>query len=241
MDSNNLAQNINDVLERIAAACARAGRNPAEVQLLAASKSRLPEEVDEAARLGVRLFGENKVQEARAKIPLCSARVEWHFIGHLQKNKVRDAVRLFDMIHSVDSAELARLLDEEAAEQGRRVRVLLQVNVAGESSKFGLRPADVRETAAVVNELPRLELCGLMTMAPYCEDPERARPWFRQLRELRDALERDLGVRLPELSMGMSGDLEPAVEEGATIVRVGTALFGPRRSRIAREANSAAE
>ncbi len=237
MKSNELSHNINVVWERIKKACINSGRQSSSVRLLAASKSRPPEEVDAAANLGLRLFGENKVQEARAKIPLCRSGLEWHMIGHLQKNKVRDAVRLFDVIESVDSLELAQLLEREAAEQGRKLRIYAQVNVSGESSKFGFRPERVRDFALQASEFSRLELCGLMTMAPYSEDPERARPWFRRLRELRDEIADATGLHLPELSMGMSGDLEPAVEEGATIIRVGTALFGPRRTSITGEAD----
>jgi len=231
METNNLSENFNRLMDRIARSCERAGRKPQEVKLLAASKGRLPEEVEELRRLGQRLFGENRVQEARAKIPLCSCDLEWHMIGHLQKNKVRMAVQIFDMIHSVDSVALARDLEQEAQRQGKNLRVLVQVNVSGESTKHGLTGDAAQELLGRCGDFNHLEFCGLMTMAPYCEDPERARPWFRRLRELRDKWEKELGLSLSELSMGMSGDLEPAVEEGATIVRVGTALFGPRRRR----------
>jgi len=216
-------------MQRIRLSCERSGRLPGQVKLLAVSKSRLPEEVEELRRLGQRLFGENRVQEARAKIPLCSSDLEWHMIGHLQKNKVRVAVQIFDMIHSVDSLELASELNREAEKQGRNLRVLVQVNVSGESTKHGLDDEAARTLLKQSADFHHLEFCGLMTMAPYSEDPERARPWFRKLRLLRDHWQDELALALPELSMGMSGDLEPAVEEGATIVRVGTALFGPRK------------
>jgi len=226
--SLHLQENLCRLWQRIERSCQRVGRQPQEVKLLAASKSRTPQEVEELRKLGQRLFGENRVQEAKAKIPLCSSDLEWHMIGHLQRNKVRHAVQIFDMVHSVDSVALAEELNRQSLLQGKHLRVLVQVNVSGESTKHGLTPESARALLERSNEWKHLEFCGLMTMAPYCEDPERARPWFRMLRQLRDTWQKELGLLLPELSMGMSGDLEPAVEEGATIVRVGTALFGPR-------------
>lgn len=213
---------------RIEAACQRAQRDPSSVLLLPVSKGHSAEAVEAAAGLGLRIFGENKVQEAKVKIPQCSSRLQWHMIGHLQSNKARDAVQLFAMIQSVDSLELGLELEKWAERLSKRVPVLLEVNVAGESTKFGFKPEALLTQIEEINALSRLELQGLMTIAPYSPSPERARPVFQKLRELREELSDRLGAPLPHLSMGMSGDFEVAVEEGATIVRIGTALFGPR-------------
>jgi pyridoxal phosphate enzyme (YggS family) len=226
----DLAANLRTVQQRIAAACTRAGRDPATVLLVAVSKGQLPDMVAAAARLGLVVFGENKVQEARAKVPLCPGRLRWHMIGHLQSNKAREAVRWFEMIHSVDSLPLAEAIQHEAEKAAKRMPVLLEVNVAGEASKFGYAPARLLEELPALNALGRLEIHGLMTMAPWSPDPERARPVFRRLRELRQECEQCLGAPLAHLSMGMSGDFEAAIAEGATLVRIGTALFGERRA-----------
>lgn len=219
------------VKDRIAAACARAGRSTDSVTLVAVTKTHPPEAADALARLGQLDVGENRVQEARAKVPRCDGRLRWHGIGHLQTNKARDAVALFCMVHSVDSVRLAEELEKQAAAQGKRLPVFLEVNVSGEGSKFGLKPGEVAEAALAANRLPHLELRGLMTMPPWSEDPGAARPFFRQLGVLRREVEARLGAPLPDLSMGMSGDFEVAIEEGATFVRVGTALLGERRAR----------
>lgn len=224
----SLSENLLGLQQRITNACARAGRDPASVTLLAVSKGVPPAVIEEAAGLGLVMFGESKVQEARAKIPLCPGRLRWHMIGHLQSNKCRDAVHLFEMIHSVDSLDLARELNKCADKQARTLPVLLEVNVAGESTKFGFTPAQLLQDLDAINALPKLEVHGLMTIAPWAEDPQKVRPLFRQLRECRTRCEQQLGAPLPHLSMGMSGDLEVAIEEGATFVRVGTALFGSR-------------
>ncbi|MFZ4693839.1 MAG: YggS family pyridoxal phosphate-dependent enzyme [Verrucomicrobiia bacterium] len=226
-----LAERYRVVTGRVAAACARAGRSTDSVTLVAVTKTHPPEAADALARLGQLDVGENKVQEAKAKVPLCNGRLRWHGIGHLQTNKARDAVRLFCMLHSVDSVRLAEELEKQAAAQGKRLPVFLEVNVSGEGSKFGLKSGEVAEAALAVNRLPHLELRGLMTMPPWSEDPETARPFFRQLAVLRREVETRLGAPLPDLSMGMSGDFEVAIEEGATFVRVGTALLGERRAR----------
>ena len=198
--------------------------------MLAVSKGRAPASVSAMAELGQTLFGENRVQEAKAKIGLCPGRLRWHMIGHLQTNKARDAVALFELIHSVDSAKLAGELNKWAGPAGKTQPILLEINVSGEASKSGLKPGDLAATLEQIKALPRIEIRGLMTMAPFAEDPEKARPHFRRLRELRDEVENRFGGQLPELSMGMSHDFEVAVEEGATLVRIGTAIFGERRT-----------
>ena len=223
----DLAENFSIIQERIRGACARAKRDVGSVMLLAVSKGMPPEMISAAVDLGQIFFGENKVQEAKAKIPQCPSRARWHMIGHLQSNKCRDAVQLFEMIHGVDSLALAGELNKWADKLGKTMPVLLEVN-SGEATKFGFKPAVVIEQLAALNTLPRLEIHGLMTIAPWTPEPERARPAFRALRELKIRCEQMLGAPLPHLSMGMSGDFEVAIEEGATMVRIGTALFGPR-------------
>ena len=224
----DLSANFESIHQRIHAACARVGRDPGSVTVVAVSKGHPPEAVRAAADAGQMLFGENKVQEAKAKIPLCPGRLRWHMIGHLQSNKCRDAVHFFQMIESVDSLALAEEIAKVADKQATTVPVLLEVNVAGEASKFGYPPARLLEELARVNALRRIEIHGLMTVAPWSPDPEKVRPIFRQLRELKQRCEELLGAPLAHLSMGMSGDFEVAIEEGATIVRIGTALFGSR-------------
>jgi pyridoxal phosphate enzyme (YggS family) len=224
-----LADNLKEVHQRIAAACARAGRSPEAVALLAVTKTQPPEVVAAAAQLGLALFGENKVQEAKAKIPLCPGRLRWHMIGHLQSNKCRDAVELFEMIEAVDSLALAEELSKRAEQAARTVPILLEINIVGEASKFGYKPEQLLVELEELNALPRLEIHGLMTIPPYTPLPEKVRPVFRRLHELKGQCEQVLGAPLPHLSMGMSGDFEVAIEEGATIVRIGTALFGARR------------
>ena len=224
----SIPENISQLQARIAAACERANRSPAEVQLLAVSKGHSTTAIEKAAAAGQVVFGESKVQEAKAKILQCPGRLRWQMIGHLQSNKCRDAVQLFEMIQSVDSLHLAEEISRRCEQASRTMPVLLEVNVAGESSKFGYAPGRLLEELESLNALPRLEIHGLMTIAPYVTLAEKARPFFRELKELKQRCEDRLGAPLPELSMGMSGDFEVAVEEGATIVRVGTALFGER-------------
>jgi pyridoxal phosphate enzyme (YggS family) len=228
----DLSANFAVIHERIRAACARAGRPVSSVQLMAVSKGQPPEAIGAAASFGQVLFGESKVQEAKAKIPLCPGRLHWQMIGHLQSNKCRDAVHLFEMIQSVDSLALAEELNRCADKIGKTLPILIEVNVAGESSKFGYKPGQVLVDLAAINRLPRLEIHGLMTIAPYSPTPERARPYFRRLRELKEQCEAQLGAPLSQLSMGMSGDFEIAIEEGATLVRVGTSLFGARPKAV---------
>jgi pyridoxal phosphate enzyme (YggS family) len=224
----DLAANLETIRQRIRTACERAGRNPDSVTLLAVTKTQPPEIVKAAAELGLLLFGENKVQEAKVKIPLCPGKLRWHFIGHLQSNKCRDAVELFKMIQSVDSLSLAQEINKRAEQAARTMPVLMEVNVAGEASKFGYRPEQLLAELKELNALPRIEIHGLMTVPPWSAEAEKARPHFRRLREIKAQCEQTLGAPLPHLSMGMSGDFEIAIEEGATMVRIGTELFGPR-------------
>lgn len=231
-------ERVEQVRARIAAACARCGRSVEDVKLVAVSKTHPPEAVEAVAACGIMVFGENKVQEAKAKIPLCPSHLSWHLVGHLQTNKVKPAVELFDMIHSVDSARLLEAIDRACDAAGRRMKVLLEVNVSGESSKFGVKPEDVPALVRAAGPLPRIELLGLMTMPPFAEEVEKARPHFRALRALRDRCQQELGVPLPELSMGMTNDFEVAIEEGSTMVRVGTAIFGERsKARVVETTN----
>jgi pyridoxal phosphate enzyme (YggS family) len=220
--------NLQQVGARMAAACSRVGRDPAAVELVAVSKGHPPTAVDAMVGAGHGLFGENKVQEARAKIPAVTGQARWHMIGHLQSNKCRDAVQLFEVIQSVDSLRLARELDRWAERLGRHPGVMLEVNVAGEANKFGYSPTALLKELPELASLPRLELLGLMAMAPWTSDPEKVRPVFRRLAELKTECDACLGAPMRHLSMGMSGDFEVGIEEGATIVRVGTALFGER-------------
>lgn len=219
---SNIADNIQRIQERIAAAAERAGRGVDEITLVAVSKTVEPGRVEQALSAGLTLFGESKIQEARAKIPLISGRARWHMVGHLQSNKARDAVELFELIHSVDTVKLAGELNKWAEHAGKTQPILLEVNVSGEASKFGLKPDALEEALRQISALPRLEVQGLMTIAPYAEDAGKARPYFRQLYDLRDQF------GLTHCSMGMTHDFEVAIEEGATLVRIGTAIFGER-------------
>ncbi|MGA2605600.1 MAG: YggS family pyridoxal phosphate-dependent enzyme [Verrucomicrobiia bacterium] len=221
---SSIADNIKLVNQRIRAAAERVGRDASTIALIAVSKAIEPDFVEAALASGQTVFGESKVQEAKAKIPAVSSRARWHMIGHLQSNKARDAVALFDLIHSVDSRKLAEEVNKWSEGSGKTQAVLLEVNVSGEGSKFGLKPEDLESTLNDINHLSRLEVRGLMTVAPFAEEAAQVRPYFRRLRELRDAL----GLR--DLSMGMSHDFEVAIEEGATMVRIGSAIFGERKA-----------
>ncbi len=223
-----VAANLERVREQIAAAVEKSGRAADAVELIAVSKTHPAERVQVVAEAGQVLFGESRVQEARAKIPLLPARLRWHFIGHLQKNKIRHALPLFEMFHGVDSLALAQDMERIAEEDGMQPRVLLEVNVAGEASKHGFTSEAIRRDLEAVLSLGRLTVEGLMTIPPLAPEAEAARRYFVALRELRDELETDFDLQLPQLSMGMSGDYEIAIEEGATLVRVGTAIFGER-------------
>lgn len=228
MRSVDLAANLQNIRNRIAEACGRAGRDPASVALVAVTKTHPADTVAEAARLGLTLFGESKVQEAKGKIPLCSGKLRWQMIGHLQSNKCRDAVQLFEMIQSVDSFSLAEEISRRAEQAAKTMPILLEVNIVGEASKFGYKPEQVLADLERLNALPRVEIHGLMTIPPWTPLPEKARAVFRKLREIKERCEQLLGAPLPHLSMGMSHDFEIAIEEGATMVRIGTALFGER-------------
>ncbi len=226
-----LADNLATLRRQVIEAARRAGRPPEEITLLAVSKHVPWERLRQAVDLGQTAFGENYVQEARGKIEALPPELAWHFIGHLQTNKCRDAVRLFSCIETVDRPELARSLARHAAQADRILPVLVQVNIALEEQKSGVAPTDCAALLRLLAELPSLRLCGLMTMPPWHDDPEQNRPHFRALRLLAEDM-RSQGL-LPaqdmQLSMGMSADFPVAIEEGATIVRVGTALFGPRQ------------
>ena len=226
-----IAQNLARVQDRIADAARKSGRVPGEIELVAISKTHPVEKVQLVCEAGQTLFGESRVQEARAKIPLLPARLRWHFVGHLQKNKIRHALPLFEMFHGIDSLALAQEMQRIADEDGRQPRVLLEVNVAGEASKHGFPPEAVRRDLELVLSLGRLTVEGLMTIPPFAPEAEASRRYFVALRELRDQLEVEFSIDLPQLSMGMSGDYAIAIEEGATLVRVGTAIFGERSRR----------
>jgi PLP dependent protein len=228
---STVAERLEEVQSAIADAAARAGRAAAEVTLVAVSKTHAPEEVAEAIEAGHFIFGESRVQEARAKIPLLPGRARWHFIGHLQKNKIRHALPLFDLFHGIDSLDLARDLDRLAGEAGVFPKVLLEVNVAGEATKFGFTPPKLWAQLEELLALERLQIDGLMCIPPPGPRPEDSRKYFVTLRDLRDAVQAEARAPLPQLSMGMSGDYPVAVEEGATLVRVGTAIFGERRGK----------
>src|SRR3989454_5952864 len=227
----DIAENVACVREQIAQAAAKARRAVDEIELVAIAKTHPAEKVREAIEAGQTLFGESRVQEARAKIPELPSNLRWHFVGHLQKNKIRHALPLFEMIHSVDSLELAHEMNRIAEEQGMHPRVLLEVNVAGEGSKFGFKSETLRAEMESLLALPRLSILGLMTIPPLAEEAEVSRKYFIQLRELRDRLQTEFRVDLAQLSMGMTQDYAIAIEEGATLVRVGTAIFGERMRR----------
>lgn len=222
------SSSLEEIQEGIAAAAHRSGRDPASVELVAVSKNYPVEKIREFVDCGITLFGESRVQEAAIKIPLLPTRLHWHYIGHLQTNKLRKALSLFEFFHSIDSLDLAQSMDRIAAEMGLFPRVLLEVNVSGEATKYGFSPVSLRSSFDKLLALPRLQVEGFMTMAPLSSDPETARPFFANLRKLRDQLASETGIPLSTLSMGMSNDFKIAIEEGATQVRVGSTLFGKR-------------
>jgi pyridoxal phosphate enzyme (YggS family) len=230
----SIAENLERAHEQIAQAAAKVGRAVDEIELVAISKTHDAAKVREAIEAGQTLFGESRVQEARVKIPELPSNLRWHFVGHLQKNKIRHALPLFELTHSVDSLALAEDINRIAEEDGLHPRVLLEVNVAGEGSKFGFQPDRLRAEMESLLALPRLSILGLMTIPPIAEEAEASRKYFVQLRELRARLQTEFHVDLAQMSMGMTQDFAVAVEEGATLVRVGTAIFG-ERSKLKRE------
>jgi len=226
----SLPENIQQIRSRIVDAATTAGRDPSAVRLVAVSKTKPAALVAAAAAAGQRLFGENYVQELTAKAAGVSLPVEWHFIGHLQSNKVRQIAGLVTMIHSVDRLSLAEEISRQWGRIGRNCDILIEVNVSGETTKSGTTAAAAQELVRQIALLPHLRIRGLMTMPPFFDDPEAARPYFRELRLLAEAIDAEAipGVTMQELSMGMSGDFEAAIAEGATLVRVGSAIFGSR-------------
>jgi len=233
---SSITENLERVRVQIAQTAAKVGRAVDEIELVAISKTHDAVKVREAIEAGQNLFGESRVQEARVKIPELPSNLRWHFVGHLQKNKIRHALTLFELIHSVDSLGLAQDINRIAEEDGLHPRVLLEVNVAGEGSKFGFTPEKLREDLENLLALPRLSILGLMTIPPIADEAEASRKYFVELRELRDRLQTEFHVDLAQLSMGMTQDFAIAVEEGATLVRVGTAIFGKRSKTQKKEA-----
>jgi PLP dependent protein len=227
----SIGENLHCVLTAIAESERISGRPIGSVELVAVSKTHPPEVIRQAVEAGQLLFGESRVQEAKAKIPDLPARLRWHLIGHLQSNKIRQALPFFEMIHGVDSVELLDEIQRIAGDLGLFPRILLQVNVAGESSKFGFAPERLLSQVERISSADRVQVEGLMTIPPLASNPENSRKYFLQLRQLRERLEKEFRFPLPHLSMGMSGDYRIAVEEGATLVRVGTAIFGERRTK----------
>ena len=225
---STIGENFSRVKERIERAAHASGRDPREIKLVAVSKTVEPVRIREAIEAGASILGENYVQEAQKKIEVMGRPVAWHFIGHLQSNKARAGVQLFDVIHSLDSVHLAEELNRRAVQAGRVLQVLIEVNLAREASKFGTDEEKLFTLARRVKELDHLSLEGLMTMPPFFETPEESRPYFVELRKWKERMERE-GIPIKELSMGMSNDFEIAIEEGATYVRVGTAIFGSRQ------------
>jgi len=226
--SDLLEENYHSIQKQITLSAEKVGRDPATVRMLAVSKKMEAEKIRVIWRLGHRLFGENRVQEAKVKIPEMPVGGEWHFIGGLQTNKAKDAVECFDVVESVDRLELATELQKRLELAGKKMRIMLEVNVGEEAAKHGCPPEGVGELLKSIQGHSRLEVIGLMAIPPFREDPEMARPFFSKLREIRDRLQETHEVHLPELSMGMSHDFPVAIAEGATIVRIGTALFGSR-------------
>lgn len=234
-----LSEIIGEVESRISAACAASGRTRGDVRIVAVTKTHGPETVAEAIEHGFTIIGENKVQEAEWKKPLCPSGAEWHLIGRLQRNKVRRALEIFTHFHAIDSIPVLEKIASVAEETGAEPSLMLEVNVSGERSKGGFAPQDVPAAVEKALSLRSITLEGFMTMAPFEPDPEKTRPVFAGLRELRDRMETGFGARFPELSMGMTNDYAVAVQEGATLVRLGTVLFGERpKARVQRSVDA---
>lgn len=233
MTEMQLFENISTIYKRISHVAMRAGRNPEDVRLVAVTKTVDVKKIKEAIDLGLRIFGESRVREALKKVTsdelrVTSGEIEWHLVGHLQKNKAKMAVQLFDLIHSLDSIGLAEELNKHAEKTGKVQKVLVQVKLSGEETKHGVPREGLMDLIKAMSGMKNLKLEGLMTMPPFFDDPEMSRPFFRELRELRDIAERSV-YKLSELSMGMTNDFEVAIEEGATMVRIGTGIFGERK------------
>ncbi|OGW46259.1 MAG: YggS family pyridoxal phosphate enzyme [Nitrospirae bacterium RBG_13_41_22] len=245
MTDTALLENIKNIYRKISSASIRSGRNPFDVKLIAVTKTVAMDKIKEAIDLGLRIFGENRVQEAKEKISNLKSQInpplppfikggwggfelEWHMIGHLQKNKAKTAIQLFDLIHSLDSIELAKELNKYAERESKIQRVIIEVKLSGEETKYGIVRENLMDLIESVSRMNNLKLEGLMTMPPFFDNPEMARPFFKGLRELRDNAEKS-GYKLLELSMGMTNDFEIAILEGATMVRIGTGIFGERR------------
>jgi len=229
MDS--LEKNIFDINERIKRACEKINSNPEDIKLVTVSKNFPANIVQKAVDKGIKLLGENRVQEVQAKKPLITGDVEWHLIGHLQRNKVRHAVELFSMIQSVDSERLAKEISRRAGQLEKTMDVLVQINIGSEESKYGINTEDAEEFVKSISQLPNLKIKGLMAIAPYKQNPEEVRPYFRCMRDVFEKLGRLTieNVEMKYLSMGMSHDFEIAIEEGSNMIRVGTSIFGARR------------
>lgn len=241
MSTHTIATSFEQISHQIAVSATRSLRNPQEIQLIAVSKTQPPDAIQQLLETGHSLFGESRVQEALAKIPLIASNAKWHFIGHLQKNKIRQALPIFECLESVDSLELAVNIDRIARELGLFPRVLLEINIATESSKHGFHPDHLRAEMESLLALERLQIEGFMGIPPRAKTAEDSRRYFAKLREIRDATSAEFRVPLPQLSMGMSGDFPVAIEEGATMVRVGTALFGERAGKTWKPAADAGD
>ncbi len=226
----DIKENVKKIMETVKASAEKAGRNPEEIIILAASKTQPPEKILKAYEAGIRYFGENRVQEGMKKIDQLKdiSDIHWHLIGGLQTNKAKYAVRYFEIIHSLDRKELADELDKRAGKIGKVQDVLIEVNIGEEETKYGVKPDKLEELFEYSLEKRYLNVLGLMCIPPYFEDKEKSRPYFARLREMKEKLEKDYQIKLPHLSMGMSHDFDIAIEEGATIVRIGTAIFGER-------------
>jgi len=229
-----IMENIKNVYRKISSASIRSGRSPFDVKLIAVTKTVPVKKVQEAIDLGLRIFGENRVQEAQEKILHFRAhcqecQFEWHLIGHLQRNKAKTAVELFDLIHTVDSIKLAEAVNNYAVKEGKTQRILIQVKLSREETKHGIKKGELIALVSAVSEMSNLKLEGLMTMPPFFDNPQKTRPYFKELSELRNEVVLKTASRMPELSMGMTNDYEEAILEGATMVRIGTAIFGARR------------
>ncbi len=231
--SNDIASNLNNVRQRIAAAAMKCRRDPDSIKLLAVTKTVSAARVGEAIAAGITSFGENYVQEAREKIARINDPVEWHMIGYLQANKVKYAVNLFDYIHSIDRLDLAKEIDKRAGLAKRIMNILIEINISGEQTKSGIPAAHAIDLMKDISLLENISVQGLMTMAPYSDNPEHSRPYFSELKNFQKKIIREgiTGIQMNELSMGMTDDFEIAIEEGATIVRIGRAIFGERKSK----------